>query len=136
MLIFSNAASEIATFQANITQRFAINKCNVSSGFVGMELSWSSAGDMLTISQRKYAAAVVKRFMGRDDKSQPRTPMECDFQRQVVDDSELIQETIRPAVGSLLYASTVSRPDLATAVRIVAQRRSSQRERLRTALVV
>ncbi|KAE8905681.1 hypothetical protein PF003_g10774 [Phytophthora fragariae] len=64
---------------------------------------------------------VVKRFMSRDDKSQPRTPMECDFQRQVVDDSELIHETIRPAVGSLLYASTMSRPDLAKAVRLVAQ---------------
>ncbi|GMF70217.1 unnamed protein product [Phytophthora fragariaefolia] len=86
-----------------------------------MELTWSKAGDMLTIGQQKYTATVVKRFASSDDKSRPRTPMDSNFQHQVADDMQTIGESIRPAVGSLLYASTVSRPDLTTAVRLIAQ---------------
>ncbi|GMF38710.1 unnamed protein product [Phytophthora fragariaefolia] len=121
MLIFSEVASELAAFQANITSRFAINKCDASSSFVGMELTWSKAGDMLTIGQQKYTATVVKRFASSDDRSRSRTPMDSNFQHLVADDMQTISESIRPAVGSLLYASTVSPPDLTTAVRLIAQ---------------
>ncbi|KAF4027932.1 hypothetical protein GN244_ATG20423 [Phytophthora infestans] len=102
MLIFSNLASELAAFQASITSRFAINKCDASSSFVGMELGWNKDGDVVTIAQQKYAATVVKRFASHGDRSQPRTPMDSNFQRQVADDTEVIDESIRPEVGSLL----------------------------------
>ncbi|GMF35038.1 unnamed protein product [Phytophthora fragariaefolia] len=121
MLTFSDVASELAAFQANITSRFAINKCDASSSFVGMELTGSKAGDMLTIGQQKYTVTVVMRFASSDDRSRPRTPMDSNFQHQVADDMQTIGESIRPAVGSLLYASTVSRPDLTTAARLIAQ---------------
>ncbi|GMF46601.1 unnamed protein product [Phytophthora fragariaefolia] len=134
MLIFSDVASELAAFQANITSRFAINKCDVSSSSVGMGLTWSKAGDMLTIGQQKYTAIVVNRFASSDDRSRPRTPMDSNFQHQVADDMQTIGEPIRPAVGSLLYASTVSRPDLTTVVRLIAQETEQPTSTVQTAI--
>lgn len=121
MLIFSDVASELDAFQENITRRFAINECDDSRSFVGMELHWSKTGEILANTQQKYIKSVLKRFGISRDQVQPRTPMDVDFQRQVIEDVAMIDLSFRPVIGSLLYASTVSRPDLATAVRLIAQ---------------
>lgn len=55
------------------------------------------------------------------DKLQPKSVTEEDLQRKLADDTDPLEASFRPAVGSLLYFSAVRRPDIAAVVRILTQ---------------
>ncbi|KAG6610138.1 pol polyprotein [Phytophthora cinnamomi] len=120
MRVMSNTDVALEEFQEQITQHFSMHTFDISDAFVGIELSKNTSGEALLISQGQYTRSVVERF-GGDVHLLPRSPTEPGFPSQVLLDTDLVNESFRAIVGFLLYASTVTRPDLALPVRIIAQ---------------
>lgn len=118
-LAFSDTLESINELETSLRKAFVIHACTAASSFVGMELAWSCDGSELTIGQGKYNLEVVQRYLTNN--LGKKTPMDEDFQRLIRADTNGIDQSFRSEIGSLLYTSTVSRPDMATAVRILAQ---------------
>lgn len=121
MYTFSDDYLVLDDLQSDITRVFRIRTCDEVNSFVGMEIKWKRSGDPVPISQGKYIRSLVERFGGGSVKAR-RSPMDEDYRKQLQADENVIDKSIRPVIGSLLNASKVSQPDLATAVRILAQR--------------
>ncbi|GMF42738.1 unnamed protein product [Phytophthora fragariaefolia] len=97
---FSDKQSELKEFEADITEKFAINTCSAASSFVGMEHLWSANGATLQMVQRKYSSAVVSRFEKYGSMCASRTPMDPDFQRRLASDDILTDDSHRPVIDS------------------------------------
>ena len=89
--------------------------------FFGLEIRWSVSGNELRISQHKYVCNVLERFGMNNARSAP-TPMEERFRDQLVHSSDTSDFIPRPPIGDILYLAVISLLDIATAVRILAQR--------------
>jgi hypothetical protein len=118
ILAFSDAQEELDGFRDAVEQRYAVNNFAGVSRFVGMEMAWAS--NHVVIHQSKYASGVLKRF-GMAKSKPAATPANSNLVENVRRDVDVMNDEIRSVIGSLLYASTVTRPDLSTAVRILAQ---------------
>ncbi|OWZ09396.1 polyprotein [Phytophthora megakarya] len=120
MLVFATHDEDLALFKAAMEAAYEVNDFEDASYFLGLELQWSPSGDEVTIGQQKYAKTILERF--DMDKAMPaRTPMEERFRDQLFKAQEEISFRPRPAIGALLYLTVNTRPDMATAVRILAQ---------------
>lgn len=120
MLAFSNEDLRLNKLEMSLAKAFTIKTSEGLGSFVGMGLSWDHDNQTVEIAQSKYALAVAS-MLGADAGDRPWTPMTEGFQRDMKNDTVLIDESFRGAVGSLLYTATVSRPNLSTAFRILAQ---------------
>ncbi|KAF4038288.1 hypothetical protein GN244_ATG09597 [Phytophthora infestans] len=120
MLVFATHDEDLASFKAAMETTYDVNDSEDASYFLGLELQWSPSGDEVTIGQQKYAKSILERF-NRDKTMPARTPMEERFRDQLFKAQEVINFRPRPAIGALLYLTVNTRPDMATAVRILAQ---------------
>lgn len=120
ILVFAAHDEDLLSFKASMEAVYAVNDFEDANYFLGLELQWSPSGDEVTICQEKYAKSILERFnMG---KARPtRTPMEERFRDQLRMEQPATGFRPRPAIGALLYLTVNTRPDMATAVRILAQ---------------
>lgn len=91
--------------------------------FLGIKLEINKKRKEITIHQRTYIIRMVKKFQMSDCKP-IKTPMESNknWMTKTTASSEKEEEEDFPyleAVGSLLYLSQISRPDIAYAVSVV-----------------
>jgi hypothetical protein len=120
MLVFGESDEALASFKLAVENVYAVNHFAGMHFFLGLELQWSDAGDEVRVNQNKYASTILERF-AMDKCREAATPMEEHYRNQLFEVQELTDFKPRPALGALLYLSVLTRPDLATAVRLLAQ---------------
>ena len=88
--------------------------------YLGMEIKTLDDGSIF-LNQGSYAQKLIRKF-GFEDLQPSSSPADKNVDLDVVLDSrELKGEIFREAVGSLMYLSTMTRPDIAFAVSKVSQ---------------
>ncbi|KAF4132787.1 hypothetical protein GN958_ATG18085 [Phytophthora infestans] len=111
---------DIVSFKAAMEAAFEVNHFEDVNFFLGLELTWSPSGDAVCVGQRKYSHTILERF-GMEKTRSAATPMEERYRDKLFLDEDICEFKPRPAIGALLYLSVISRPDLATAIRLLAQ---------------
>ena len=119
-LLFSSSNEIIDQFLNEMEQTFKITRSS-GSYFVGMEIERDREKKTLKISQTAYVKKVLDRFKALNPKKSD-TPVESGqvLSKEGVGD-DVDPRLYRELVGSLMYLSTISRPDLAFAVNHVAR---------------
>ena len=103
-----------------LKQRFKMSDLGEISWFLGIEFHVSRSG--ITMSQSRYIEGVLERF-GYSSCNPRATPCEVNLQKydQPANNTAADVKTYRQIVGSLIYAMTCTRPDLAFVVTRLSQ---------------
>lgn len=111
-LIMGNNEKEIKQFLKKLEKEFDITIEDELSNFIGIEIKTTEDG--IEIKQEKYIENVLEKYDMTESKPMS-TPIE--IKQMMTNDQEKEQKfPYRESVGSLLYASNKTRPDIAYAV--------------------
>lgn len=122
LLIFSNNKSEKLQLKANLMNRFQMKDLGKAHYILGYRIQYDQEQQVLTLDQTKYVEEILERFNMKDcngvktpmDSNQTFTPDMCP--QSEVDKMELRKIPYQEAIGSLLYLSQGTRPDITFAV--------------------
>ncbi|PHT54304.1 hypothetical protein CQW23_08766 [Capsicum baccatum] len=128
-----SSMKEINSLKASLSSEFEMKDLGAAKQIFGMRISWDRSVGTLNLSQEQYVENVLDRFRVNDAK--PRTtPLANHIKLSKKHSPKTAQErehmalvSYASAVGSLMYAMTCNRPDIAHAVGVV---RSSKRPRV------
>jgi hypothetical protein len=121
MLIASKSMSAINEVKCMLDDVFDIHDLGAPHRFLGLEISRDRQRRTLKLSQHAAAVGLVNKY-GLADANSRSTPISTGVQLSA--DGELLDTNAYPyseLVGSLLYLSTCTRPDLAQAVGALAR---------------
>lgn len=97
----------------DLQTNFDLKICTVLSNYVGMQIEKSE--NYIFIHQTKYIDQLLKKF-NMQDANPNCVPADPNVKLQKADDAPKENYPYREAVGSLIHAATVSRPDIMFAV--------------------
>ena len=121
-IIIAGKTEEIVQqYIKKIAEKFDVTDMGTLHHFLGMKITYADSGN-IWIGQPTYVREVLKKF-GMDDSKPVATLVESGSKLvKATDDDELVDTKFyQSAVGSLLYLSTKTRPDIAYAVENVAR---------------
>ena len=128
MLIASNDRDKLSEIKIHLSNAFEMEDLGKPRKFLGMSIVRNQNENNLVIHQANYIENILKRFKMQDYKPQS-TPMvtrqvtnrdkkrkiEGDITRNL-EDQEIKNAPYREAIGSLMYLSNATRPDIKFAV--------------------
>ena len=126
LLLFGADEAQINVLKQELSSRFRMTDLGDVSHYLGMEVRRDREMGTLMLLQTAYLKVVLERF-GMSDCNPSSTPMDSGLPNTIVPSSEDYRappETIYwygSAVGSLMYAMTMTRPDIAFALSIVSR---------------
>ena len=118
LLVVAKDMSGINRIKQVMIDRFKMKDIGKISVFLGMEVNIKRESHQLTVTQFQYTKRILSAFDMTECKSVS-TPMESRLKLpdgSDVKDDEIIDKPYRKLIGSLLYLSTHTRPDIAEAV--------------------
>jgi hypothetical protein len=121
ILIATNNNELLSRFENFICARFQMKLLGEAKQCLGLSITRNAQG--YSICQELYTKGLVTRF-GLDNGRTSKTPMDPGFEKtRLPTDTALTKPPFhyRSAIGCLTYLATASRPDIATAVNILAQ---------------
>lgn len=113
-LILSHRKEAIDTMVKHLSSEFKITLGN-GKYYVGMEIERNREERTITITQASYIEKIVEKF-GMSESKGISTPFDVGTILRKSEDESTANFPYRQACGSLMYAATVSRPDVAYAV--------------------
>jgi hypothetical protein len=131
LVIFTDSPAESNQVEKELTSKFDIKVIGEPSMLLGMKISRNMSTGSITLSQTHYIDAMLKKF-GLTDANPVTTPLDPHVR---LDDKKYNEEThsdeqspnnqgsgtYATAIGSLMYAALGTRPDIAYAVKTLAQ---------------
>ncbi|MBL4769565.1 MAG: hypothetical protein JKY61_00075, partial [Planctomycetes bacterium] len=118
LLIFADDSSVMADFKAKISSRFKMKDLGDPDLCLGVKIVYDRTARTLTLSQEHYLRNVLESF-GMVDCKHVGTPLATGY----VDEMPSLSDSYTPPdvpfralMGSLLYAATMTRPDISTGV--------------------
>jgi hypothetical protein len=114
LLIISENINEITSFKEKLSKRFEMTDLGELKYILGIEVE--ILPEMIKIHQRNYINELVTKF-GLQDSKTVNTPMEVGLKLQKFQENDI--ETKQPyasLIGSLLYLSNCTRPDITYSV--------------------
>ena len=124
LLLASGSKSLMSRVKHEILQAFDVRDLGPASFFLGMEIERDRVVGTLKISQQKYAAELVEKFgMGESRSREVPLSVGSVLSLSSVGDQELDTSKFpfSELVGSLLYLSVCTRPDIAQSVGALAR---------------
>lgn len=121
-LIFSNNKGWTNQLKANLTKNFSMKDLGEASNCIGMRINRDKKQGTITLDQKKYTEQIIDKFNMNDcypvknpvDSNQKLTK---DMTANTSDETKEMQNIpYQEAVGSLLYLSVCTRPDISFAV--------------------
>lgn len=122
-LIAGNSRAELDEFKAQLNTRFECKDSGPVSYFLGFNVYRDRPARKLYVSQEHYVESVLDRF-GMSDSRPTKTPLPTNFEARPATDAEFAEARLEeyPAmVGSIMYAATITRPDIAFAAGLLAR---------------
>lgn len=100
-----------------LKEEFQAKDLGIMKSFLGTDIMMNE--DSMSISQEEFVRRIINKF-GMENCKSANTPMEHNFQ---IDAAQEVDKSFpyRELVGSLIYVSTVSRPDIAYATSILSR---------------
>ena len=125
----------IAETKKNLSGRFRMKDLGELNHFLGLEVRQSVEKDRLWVGQTTYTLRILEDF-GMLESKPVNTPADSNtnLTKRTDEEDEMDKSLYQAAVGSLLYLSTRTRPDIAFAVGKVAQFSSNPTQRHWTAV--
>ena len=134
ILLASNDREKLNDIKLNLKRRFDMTDVGEPKSFLGLEIKRDRKAQEMTIGQEKYIERMLTKF-GFQDMHPQRTPMitnqVANRERRQREESEKVEIHIttannenipyREAIGTLLYLSNASRPDIAYAVNVLSR---------------
>lgn len=116
-IIITGEKSECLKIIEFLKKEFNAKELGIINNFLGTEINVNK--EQITISQKEFIQKVISRF-GLENGKPMNTPMEHNFQ---VDLSLPVDKNLpyRELLGSLIYISIVSRPDIAYATSVLSR---------------
>lgn len=121
-LIASNSRTELDDFKSKLNAQFECSDGGPVSYFLGFNVFCDRPNRKLYISQEHYIESVLEKF-GMLNCSPAKTPLLTNFRSISATDNEFLDvchEDYQAMVGSVMYAATNSRPDIAHAAGLLA----------------
>jgi Reverse transcriptase (RNA-dependent DNA polymerase) len=127
MAVTANHISHIEQFKSQLQKYFKISDLGELSWLLGLKVTHNCSARTITLSQKAYVEMILEHFNLLDAKSATK-PMDSNTmltpeqspnthaELQVMDDVPY-----QRAIGSLMYMSTSTRPDIAFAVATISQ---------------
>ena len=123
-MICSSDLKKLDSVVEYLSQNFGMT-CGPVDCFVGIQITRDKSSRTIHLSQENYITRMLEKFsllecQARSVPADPFTRLSKDLGRDSLEEESLIRP-YREAVGSLIYAVTCTRPDIAFAVNQVAQ---------------
>ena len=113
-LIVGKNDEEIDNLLSKLKDSFEIKKFNKVDSFLGIKIT--KGDSWIKLDQVNYTESVLDRFHMSNAKSVSTPITDYDDDKTATESREVVQFPYREAVGSLLYLSNKTRPDIAFAV--------------------
>lgn len=121
IIVASKFDEDLEDFERILSSKFEINNLGDVRSYLRMEVQRNGDG-CFGINQRMYITKIVNDY-GLADAKPSEVPMNVSYRRENNTDNILISnEKYRKLIGSLLYVSVNTRPDIAASVAILAQK--------------
>lgn len=123
-LIFYKNEEKLNNIKKLLSKKFRMKDIGVAKGCLGIRID--QAKDGINIDQQNYTEEILKRFQ-MDDCKPMNTPcdsnvkLSIEMDTEAADANELLKIPYQEAIGSLLYLSQGTRPDIAYAVNNVSR---------------
>lgn len=128
-LVIGKCKTKIENVLSNLAKKFEVTSDNPSQGkiyYLGMKIDLKKNG--IFLNQAKYTQNMLNQY-GFSDAYAVSTPMEPGMlSDNSTNEAQLTNKPCREAVGSLLYLSTISRPDISFAVNFVSRHVSNPKQ--------
>ncbi|EGD78534.1 hypothetical protein PTSG_12851 [Salpingoeca rosetta] len=122
LLIFADSDSDMAAFKKAISKRFKMKDLGSPDICLGIKVRHDRKARTVTMSQEHYLRSVLETF-GMADCKPVGTPLCTGYVDKPADKEEPLPDVpFRELLGSLLYAATMTRPDISAAVSILSRR--------------
>jgi hypothetical protein len=119
-LLAATSPAILKSVKQSLQSAFDIRDLGETTSFLGWEIHRDRAARTIVVTQKSYIKNdILDKFGFIESKPVP-TPLVADI-GESEDDAETL-EPFREAVGRLIYLTTCTRPDLATAVGVVSRR--------------
>jgi len=119
LLIFTDDDNDMESFKSAISTRFKMKDLGEPNLCLGIKIHYNRKERQLTLSQRHYLLNVLETFRMSDAKPIG-TPLSTGYVDLPADEEKPLPKVpFRELLGSLMYAATMTRPDIATAVNIL-----------------
>ena len=119
LLIFADNDKDMAAFKSGMSARFSMKDLGEPDLCLGIKITYDRAARRLTLSQEHYVRHVLATFAMADCKPVG-TPLCTGYIDAPADQAVPMPDVpFRPLMGSLLYAATMTRPDISAAVSIL-----------------
>lgn len=122
-LIACNSRKQLDDFKSALNAAFKCKDGGPADYFLGFNIHRDRPNRKLYISQEHYLTSMLERFDMSDSKP-ARAPLPAGYKGLMgtdEEDSKARHEPYREMVGALLYAATISRPDVSFAVNLLAR---------------
>ena len=122
IILAGRSESRMKAVKADIAQKFNTKDLGKLSYFLGMKVSQNEENNSIWIGQCAYTESLLKTF-GMEDCKPVSTPVDISTKlTQATDEDSCIdQQKYQSAIGSLMYLSISTRPDISFAVSTLAR---------------
>eukprot|EP00794_Sanderia_malayensis_P007838 gene7838-biopygen6374 len=122
LILATNDTDMLAAEKLDLRNKFEMEDQGEIHYCLGMSIKRNREAKILTIDQKSYLETVLKKFQMFDCKPVA-TPLEAGKKFEKLPDGEesVNKQDYQAAIGSLIYASVATRPDLASAIGILSQ---------------
>lgn len=123
MLISSNCPNKLKTVKEHLERHFEMKDLGPPQKFLGSEIQRDRNNNVLKISQKSYIDKILDRFHMTDCR-QHATPMVTKSNpiKHSQTEKEVVEAPYREAIGSMLYLSGGTRPDLSYAINVLSRK--------------
>lgn len=122
IILAVKSGSNIKQVKADLSREFDTKNLGKLSYFLRMKIEQNEQNGSVWIGQRAYTESLLKRF-GMEDCKQVSTPVDASSKLTHVtnEDDCINQQWYQSAIGSLMYLSVSTRPDILYAVSSLAK---------------
>jgi len=122
LVIAARSKEDVAWIKTALSKQFKMSDLGPLHHILGLRVIREERGDALSLDQMTYIEEIIKRF-GLQDCNPVSTPLDTSVHFAPARPNELLAEntSYRSAIGSLMYAAIATRPDISTAVGLLAR---------------
>jgi hypothetical protein len=122
LLIAAGSLTALNTIKSGLRQEFKMKDLGKVKQFLGMRILYDREKGILQINQQLYIQSILKHFRMEDATPIMTIMSNYDhFHKATADDDRTDQQQYQQAVGELIYASDITRPDITFYVNRLAQ---------------